>query len=397
MQSNSKIYSLFFELSAVLAAVLFIIPIVFLAGNSIEKKEITISHNNPSVNQGVISNYANGVVSEIAFMSSLYREDQLTMLGSSEFSDNPNASYNFLPKQFGIASVGFGHAYHQSFTMFCELLAANEYLPNSKVVFIISPSWFETEGTNPEAFLEFVPPNFLERIWTDESISSKYKYEIGRYLSDNEDNFSGINSRMKSFIDFYRGEKEKRISYRLKDKIETSVPNLKRGVQYKYSLQQNPMSTINDNFSFSEKIEEARKSFLLKCSTNDIFVDSTYYRLHLPLENGKLKKGRVAFPEAKENREYQDFLLLLDLLKKRNVDCRFIIQSLNPCYFENLSDFNPLLGLIEEKLKENHFEYLNMFVDNRKEYQPGTLNDIMHFGDLGWLKVNEFLLKTYSK
>ena len=37
-----------------------------------------------------------------------------------------------------------------------------------------------------------------------------------------------------------------------------------------------------------------------------------------------------------------------------------------------------------------------MFVTKKQDYEPGTLNDIMHIGDYGWMRVNEFLVKTYK-
>jgi poly-D-alanine transfer protein DltD len=48
-------------------------------------------------------------------------------------------------------------------------------------------------------------------------------------------------------------------------------------------------------------------------------------------------------------------------------------------------------------LDENEIPYLNMYVDNKVAYEPGLLNDIMHFGDLGWMKINNFLNNLYNE
>ena len=46
---------------------------------------------------------------------------------------------------------------------------------------------------------------------------------------------------------------------------------------------------------------------------------------------------------------------------------------------------------------KNDVPYLNMFTADSKDYIPGTLDDIMHTGDLGWMKINKFLVDTYGE
>jgi hypothetical protein len=60
-----------------------------------------------------------------------------------------------------------------------------------------------------------------------------------------------------------------------------------------------------------------------------------------------------------------------------------------------LDRFNPTLNKIISLLNEKNVPFLNMFTPNKKEYIPGTLNDVMHTGDLGWLKINKFIVDTY--
>jgi len=122
-------------------------------------------------------------VQELNFIASIKNKTQLTLLGSSEFSEPPYVTYNFLSSKKNYQMMGIGHAYHQSFSMLIELLAAHQGNKGSKVVFFISPGWFVANGTNSEAFVEFARPNFLNRIVKNNDININYKKYIGKFIN----------------------------------------------------------------------------------------------------------------------------------------------------------------------------------------------------------------------
>ena len=112
------------------------------------------------------ANYSNGIQGEINFVSSLLNKNNICFLGSSEFG-NPAVKYypyNFLKDTLNTRVFAFGHAHHQCFSIYSQLVANQQELKNSNICIILSPSWFITEGTNIEAFIEFVPENYLKRI-----------------------------------------------------------------------------------------------------------------------------------------------------------------------------------------------------------------------------------------
>ena len=90
-----------------------------------------------------------------------------------------------------------------------------------------------------------------------------------------------------------------------------------------------------------------------------------------------------------------DFRMLVKYLKYKNADCSFIFQPLNPYYYPALDSLNKLTDTITNILARNKIPYLNMFVLDRESYEPGTLNDVMHLGDYGWMKINYFLDSLY--
>jgi len=395
-------HKLAFELTAFLASLGFIVIALFFIFSRLEKDQsekqiITLHVNNPSPDRGLVPNYTKGLSSEMMLMSSLSRKDQLTLFGSSEFSSNTNSSYIYLPEKLGIPAMGFGHAFHQNFSIYCELLAGKEYLKDSKIVIFLSPGWFETEGTNSEAFLEFVPPHFLEKIWMDESISTDYKLEIGRFIARNAEKFSNLTLRMQAFKTLYESECEFNQAAKLRTKLDKNYPVFNKGNKIKYSVEGGAKIQHRTFPNFRKLQTEAQTIFLNASANNTLYVDSLYFNEFVLQPNGAIKTGSVKPIDKENSAEYKDFLLLLKLLKDKEVNCSFVIQGLNPYYYTNLEEINPIVRSIVNELKKSEFPYLNMFTYRKADYQPGSLNDIMHLGDLGWLQVNEFIYNTYLR
>jgi D-alanine transfer protein len=341
-------------------------------------------------------NYAAGNQAELNLMSSLQRKEQITLFGSSEFTDSPFAPYNFLPDSIGVAAMGFGHAFHQTFAIYCQLLAANELLPGSKVCILISPGWFQTEGTNTEAFLEFVPENFMKRIYLDSTLTIEKKM-VGEYISKNEEHFNSLSSTMEKLS----------IVYPLQQGF-SPLAQLKSFLSSKLSKNQSSFQSVNYSVNKSEKLSPKAYNFnrqlaLLKVlapqrsPNNSIYVDSAFYSKNLADKNGTHAPGHLEKVQLAYNAELKDFIRLLDFLKRRKVDASFIIQPLNPYYYTNTEILNPLISALKQKLDKAKFPYLNMYVSDKSKYVPGTLNDVMHLGDLGWMKINQFLIQTYAK
>lgn len=349
-----------------------------------------------SPQKGVQYNYVEGTQAEINLMSSLMRKEQITLFGSSEFTDSPFAPYHFLPDSLGIPAMGFGHAHHQLFAIYCELLAANEFLPGSKICILISPGWFEKPGTNTEAFLEFVPENFMKRIWLNSELVEEKKY-VGKYISTFADDFSSLSSVMYNLSMNYRKNQRfspiAKIEFLLNSKLSINQKSIR---EISYSIQESNLLN-RKNYDFQSQLlrlkNVAKKSF----SNNSICVDSSYYATYLIDANGKYTQGSVDKVDLSNNQEYRDFIVLLNFLKKRGVEASFIIQPLNPFHYKNIESLEPTITALTKKLDEAKFPYLNMYVTDKAKYTPGTLSDVMHLGDLGWMKINQFLVNTYAK
>jgi D-alanine transfer protein len=347
--------------------------------------------------RGRLPNFEGGNQSELELAGSLQNENYITFLGSSEFTDSPYCPYNFFPDSLNTPSVGFGHAYMQSFSIFCELMAMQKNLNNSKICIILSPGWFETGGSNIEAFLEFIRPNFLKSIKGNDEIPIEYKKEIGRFIALNIDNidkpsktilyFKNLNDetivdkKLNLFYEEINQYKEKRINKKLNYSVNTITPKLSAPKKINWNKSKNHL----------------QRNFIASIKTNSLFINDEYYNLWMLDSNKVYHHGFNYKVNLKENQEFKDFKLLVDLLKRYNCKASFIMQPLNPYHFTDLANYKEVMDSVNNILIKSKFPYLNLFTAKKEKYEPGTLTDVMHFGDYGWMKVNEFVANTYKK
>ncbi len=361
-----------------------------------EKDSTEIISGKQKTFRGRLPNFEGGNQSELELAGSLQNEKYITFLGSSEFTDSPYCPYNFFPDSLNIPSVGFGHAYMQSFSIFCELMAMQKNLNNSKICIVLSPGWFETGGSNIEAFLEFIRPNFLKSIKGNDEIPLVYKKEIGRFIASNIENIDKpsktilyfkklddetiVDNKLNLFYTIINQYKEKRINKKLNYSVNTITPTLS--------------TTKKINWNKSKK--QLQRNFIASIKNNSLYVNDEYYNLWMLDSNKVYHHGFNYKVNLPENQEFKDFKLLVDLLKRYNCKASFIMQPLNPYHFTDLANYSEVMDSVKNILTKSKFPYLNLFVDKKEKYEPGTLNDVMHFGDYGWMKVNEFVANTYK-
>jgi len=345
--------------------------------------------------RGLYDNLLAGEQSEIDLIGSIQNKGQLNILGSSELTESKFASYYFLPDSLGMPVLAIGHAYHQQLSMLCELLAAKEYLSHSKICILLSPSWFQDPaGTNIEAFIEFVRPNFLNKIAGDSTISKKYRLHLGAYIHQHSDKISVLSPAMKRLRNEYLDSKPFHIESYLYKKImgEPKVPYTSYSISTKNSALPKSWKT-----QWNELSKRIQKDFVANIHTNTMYVNDVYFKEHLVQKNGEVRHGSPDYVDITACEEFGDFNLLVDLMKEQKVQCSFVIQALNPYFYNNLNNYNDLITAVKKKLNDNQIPYLDLFVTEKQDYKPGVLKDVMHLGDYGWMKVNHFLYTTYHE
>jgi len=347
-----------------------------------------------------LDNFQNNSFFENKFLLSNDSSENIYLLGSSELNEVSEAiSYNFISNNFKTKVIGLGHAGNQCFSIYSQLLANENRLKDAPIVIILSPGWFESKsakGTSSVIFLEYNSEWFLKTINRNIRDTEFTAFENKR-ISQLYNEFSAPNLELK-LMNF-----KHRSSISFIHKILYSpvifIDNLLLNFKEK-EIKQHATNTLNDRKPiFPEKVVInwdslfcSSKEEVAKNSNNNNFgINNQYYTNYVHGRKGKVEPVNVCF-----NQELEDFKMLLKLLKKKRANVRFVISPLNPLYCKNLNELSPTINIIENEIKSNGFNYLNMFETDTLKYDKAVLFDIMHMSKFGWNKINKFIVETYK-
>ena len=72
------------------------------------------------------------------------------------------------------------------------------------------------------------------------------------------------------------------------------------------------------------------------------------------------------------------------------------MQDLHPYVFaKNRDEMTAIITTIKSKIQENNYGYLNMWSYKKEDYEIGTLTDIVHPGEIGWVKINQKIIEHF--
>ncbi|MEN8928279.1 MAG: D-alanyl-lipoteichoic acid biosynthesis protein DltD [Flavobacteriales bacterium] len=320
-----------------------------------------------------------------------FKANNLTIFGSSEFNSSPYCPYFFLPDSSGIRAFGVGQGFHQSLSIFAECLAFEKEIEGKSITLILSPGWFESNGTNANSFIKFADKNLLNRIILNSNIPKNYTEYLGKYIYENQDEMESLSYQMEFLKTQYQNKLPVSISSlfgEMNQKIRDVIP-----VSYSFDTvvylindTSKTLSETKENVDYDIIEKSLRTKFINSVTNNPYFVNDDYYSKYMK-GGGK----RFVKPLYLSNNELADFEILVDFLTEKNVKLSVVMQPLNPYFYDNLEAMNPILDKVNSVLDEKEIPFLNLFTTETKNYEPGTLTDIMHFGNLGWTKVNSFL------
>ncbi len=155
---------IFHILPVILVVVCFVAILFFFPPNLI-RKDIA----SPSKVPDCIDNFRNNPWYEKEFLANRYNKPQLYILGSSELTDDTEATpYNFISERFHTKMTGIGHAGNQCFSIYSQLLANEKRLKKAHIVIVLSPGWFygpNARGTSSSLLLEYNSSEYLKKIY----------------------------------------------------------------------------------------------------------------------------------------------------------------------------------------------------------------------------------------
>ena len=319
---------------------------------------------------------------------------KIVVFGSSELVINPNQKFlpqNYFNNDLKLPLRTQGNEGQQSFAILAQLAAYHGELikENAKVVILLSPSWFSgsyNNGTTIPKFLEFMYPGMMNKLYFQSEIDDSYKILINNYVKKNITYIKNPNFIYEySFNELeedYLNNEVKKFLIKSFDNRDVNPPI----VTYKNSM-----------LDYESLKVEANK--IATPSTNNSFgISNEYFTKHIEpsIKIGSFPYSIIVPSELDKNQEYQDFLVLLELLKNYKIKPLFVMQDLHPYVFEkNRDEMTTIISTIKSKIEENNYGYLDMWTYKKENYEMGTLTDIVHSGELGWVKINQKIIEHF--
>lgn len=321
---------------------------------------------------------------------------KIVLFGSSELVFYPNQKFlpqNYFNNDLKLPLRVQGNEGQQSFAIMSQLAACDNELvrDNAKVVVLLSPSWFTgsyDNGLKMPKFLEYMYPGMMNKLYFQSESDDKYKLLISDYIKKNIAQIKDPNFIYKdSFYDLksdYLDNKFKQIIIENFD----SKDNNPKNIDYK-----------NPNLDY-ESLKLEAKSITIPPKNNDYGINDEYYERYIvkQIKKDNFPFGVIVSPDINQNQEYNDFLVLLEYLETYKIKALFVMQDLNPYAFaNNREEANKLMQIIKSKVLEHNFEYLDMWSNKKEDYEIGTLTDIVHMGELGWVRINQAIINHFMK
>ena len=342
---------------------------------------------------GYFDNYAQHPRLAAALQRTCEEGSSILLLGSSELTtaDHPSKPSIFFNQHLNVPLLALGHAGNQSFSMHAQLISTGADLDRAKLAILVSPSWFVDRsgltGTELATFLEYQPSPSLYRIQQRMEAEDPLVRPVATFMAEHAHEL-GAAQPVAQWIT-RDASATGRLLYAFSQPWNAAIIHATRaGMLRDPDFENVPTSPRRDlaPSAWDTLYRNAVQEHLAQCTNNKVFVYDAYYAEHV---QGRTRLLEPLDPE--QNRELHDLIALLDYLKDRHANPFFILQPLNPYVYTNLKEVEPTIDRIRQELDARAFTYLDLWVDDTADFQPGVLTDVMHLGPLGWYRIDSAL------
>lgn len=318
------------------------------------------------------------------------------LIGSSELTTgSPYLSYNFISGNFPVKVMGMGHEGNQCFSIYSQLLSRSAYLKDAPVVIILSPGWFEAKpsrGTTSDVYLEYMSDAAVSEL-QETQLPQEFRNYANRGIARF---YPELNAPSAAFrLAHLSSLSEKSLYHRLWCAPLQSWNNLmnlfRLPLKKHHRKNAYQAAPVFCSLNIDSLLMSTKALTLAGATNNTMGIENSYFSQYV----GE-KRGRIYTVSDIHNRELQDCRMLIQMLKAANAHASFVISPLNPYYFRNLRDLDPVISAVEHEIKEAGFNALNLYTSDTTTYDKALLGDIMHMSHYGWMQVNKFIIHEYQ-
>lgn len=338
------------------------------------------------------------VIKGEAIKDAAFDANYIPMIGSSELSRmdplHPSVmatKYNWQNKPFLIGAPGT-----QSLTHFLSLQASGNHLNGKKAVVIVSPQWFVPKGVKSSMFDFFYSPLQTSYFLMHAKNTAATRYTAKRILQLTSETTSGV---VRDAL------KNKALGLPLTSAQKVYIANVKRpALQHQDQL-------------FSQLFIHGREKFVQKgirklpaqaddmqlntiattlgqqaTGDNPFGIKDDFYKKRVLPHEAQLKGVQRNF-NYESSPEFADFQLMLDYFAEHHMDVQFVIPPVNARWASYTGLSQSMLNRFDRKIRyQLQSQGFNHITDMTKDgNQPYFMQDTIHLGWRGWLKVDQAL------
>jgi D-alanine transfer protein len=325
----------------------------------------------------------------------------LPMYGSSELArlDRFHPSNYFQVTKAGFTPFLVGRGGTESLIHFMNFSEHIDSLKGKKIVFVLSPQWFQPRGTDESHFV----PNYSSLQGYDFAFNNKVKPEVKKLAIKRLLLFTPVKddpilstlykaeisnnawtkqkaSLVRPFAFAYRNLLEK------KDLFYTFAGGVPRSRE---------ISPQVKHQSWDQLANQADQVGAKSATNNQFYVINSQYNKF----KKKLPSLRNYRPHAtyKNSPEYQDFQLVLDVLKQAGAKPLFISVPVNGKFYDYTgfprSGRMVYYKKIKDQIESEGFQVADF---SNHEYDPYFMKDTIHIGWKGWVYTDKAIEDFYK-
>lgn len=329
-------------------------------------------------------------------MGQALSDGTLVVLGSSELSSNDLrfVPYRFFPSELKVPTLAYGHALFQSYGILSLLESMSDSLgPNTRLVIMLSPSWFGEEGRLPRsAFAEHVTGPVWDRLWD----KPNEREQMQNWVLDNA-SFglfwliaNGQVSELKDKLSLWWHDRTRPHA----DNAPATVVKAPAGSGAAPARQIAwPASARLTRFDWDDMDDEARAVEKKLGSNNPFAVRDENYDTYLKFLSEPAHNW-FGDGDPINSQELGDVSRVMALLQKRKVRAYFVLQPLNPNLVLDIERFDATAAAISGMCARYRMGCLDLY---GIPFEPGMLRDDQHLAELGWAKADQGIAEFFSR
>jgi D-alanine transfer protein len=272
-------------------------------------------------------------------------------------------------------------------------------LKGRKIVFVLSPQWFQPNGTDESHFV----PNYSTLQGYDFAFNNKINPMVKKKAIKRLLTFSPVkNDPILSTVykgeishnswDVHKASLIRPLAYAYRDILE------KKDLYYSLAGGAKRSRTIQPSLkgkTWNQLKVAAEKTGAKRATNNDFQVINSQYnkikKMVPSLKNGKLNATYGQGPE------YHDFQLVLDVLKQSGADPLFISVPVNGKWYDYTGfpkdGRTAYYNRIKKQIKAEGFHVADF---SKHEYDPYFMKDTIHIGWKGWVYTDKAIEDFYN-